>query len=121
MGRQATVLSEFYCTKCGNKGIPIMRKKGQEREAGHLKKLFCLKCQEETNHVECKPFSHYEYEDFLFEFENGNFTETGVRKMKYREFKHLMEFGPQKQESERKENDDNDKKSVHSSRGIWER
>jgi hypothetical protein len=112
--------NEFYCTKCGNKGIPIARKKGQEREAGHLKKLFCLKCQEETNHVECKPFSHYEHEDFLFEFENGNFTETGARKMGYGEFKHLMEFGPQEQESERKENDDNDKESVRPRRSIWE-
>ena len=82
--------NEFYCTKCGSKGIPIARKKGQEREAGHLKKLFCLKCKDETNHVECKPFSHYEHEDFLFEFENGNFTETGRRKMPYGEFRHMM-------------------------------
>ena len=31
--------SEFYCCKCGTKGIPIARKKGKAREAGHLKKL----------------------------------------------------------------------------------
>lgn len=85
--RNFTLESDFYCTMCGNKGIPIARKRGQEREAGHLKKLFCLKCKIETNHVECKPFSHYEYADFLDEFENGNFTETGLRKISYKDFK----------------------------------
>jgi hypothetical protein len=113
-----TLDSDFYCTKCGNKGIPIARKKGQEREAGHLKKIFCLKCQEETNHVECKSFSHYEYVDFLFEFENGNFTETGKRKMPYGEFKHFINFG--QQEKKEKEIDNNDKKIVRPRRSIWE-
>lgn len=89
--RNFSLDNDFYCVKCGNKGIPIARKKGQEREAGHLKKLYCLKCKEETNHVECKPFSHYEYTDFLDEFENGNFTEDGLRKMPYNEFRQSIE------------------------------
>ena len=33
--------SDFYCTECGRKGIPIIRIAGKEREAGHLKKLYC--------------------------------------------------------------------------------
>lgn len=93
MGRQATVLSEFYCTKCGNKGIPIMRRKGAEREAGHLKRIFCLKCQQEWNHAECKPFSHYDHEDFLVEFEHNNFDEKGNRKMPYGELKGMIHNG----------------------------
>lgn len=93
MGRQATVLSEFYCTKCGNKGIPIMRRKGAEREAGHLKRIFCLKCQQEWNHAECKPFSHYDHEDFLIEFEYNNFDENGNRKMPYGELKGMIHNG----------------------------
>ena len=80
-------MSDFYCVHCGNKGIPILRKKGSEREAGHLKKLWCLHCKKETNHAECKPFTHYDYEDFLCEFENGNFTESGARKMSYGELR----------------------------------
>ena len=28
-------LSDFYCTKCGMKGIPVFRTIGQEREPGH--------------------------------------------------------------------------------------
>lgn len=79
--------SEFYCCKCGNKGMPVIRKKGKEREAGHLKKLYCLKCGCEVNHAECKPWTKYEYEDFLLEFEHGNFDEEQNRKMQYGLFK----------------------------------
>lgn len=75
--------SEFYCTQCGSKGIPVLRKRGQEREAGHLKKLFCLKCQKEQNHVECKSFTKYTHEDFLIEFNEKNFTKEGTRILTY--------------------------------------
>ena len=89
-----TIISnDFYCTQCGNKGIPIARRRGAEREAGHLKKLYCLKCKKERNHVECKPFSHYDYEDFLIEFNNGNFDEEGNRKISYGELKGLINNG----------------------------
>ena len=79
--------SKFFCTKCGHEGIPIVRRKGAEREAGHLKKIFCLTCQREVNHVECKEYSHYSYDDFLLEYENHNFDEAGNRKMPYKAFK----------------------------------
>lgn len=79
--------SEFYCTQCGTKGIPVLRTRGKEREAGHLKKLFCLTCGKEQNHVECKPWTKYTHEDFLFEFEHHNFSEDGLRKMTYGQLK----------------------------------
>ena len=85
--------SSFYCVYCGNRGIPIMRRRGAEREAGHLKKIFCLTCQQECNHVECKAFSHYDYEDFLLEKEYNNFDENGNRKMKYGELRRLIHDG----------------------------
>lgn len=66
--------SEFYCTECGKRGIPIARRIGQQREPGHLKKLFCLTCQKETNHAEIRPFGAYDYEDFKEEFELGRFV-----------------------------------------------
>ena len=44
---QKTMTSEFYCTKCGGRGIPIARKTGKQREAGHLKKLYCIQCRME--------------------------------------------------------------------------
>lgn len=78
--------SEFYCTQCGNQGIPVWRKQNQQRESGHLKKLFCLHCQKETNHVEVRHGGSYQYSDFCKEFKYGNFTEDGQRKMTYRQF-----------------------------------
>lgn len=87
MGKRNIVMSEFYCTLCGAKGLPVWRQAGKEREAGHLKKLFCLKCGKETNHAECKEYTHYQFEDFKIEYEYGNFTEEGLRKQKYGELR----------------------------------
>ena len=85
--------SDFYCTKCGKKGIPIARKVGHEREAGHLKKLYCLYCKQEWNHVECKMFSHYNHDDFIKEYTYNNFDNNGNRKIPYGELKGLINNG----------------------------
>lgn len=68
--------SDFYCVECGFKGIPLPRKKGQERGSGHLKNIFCLNCRKETNHCEIvnENGSAYSYEDFLKEFNLGRFV-----------------------------------------------
>lgn len=81
------VFSDFYCTECGKKGIPILRKIGQERESGHLKKIFCLYCQKDCNMVEIKPNSSYTLEDFEKEFNGHNF-ENGNRIKPYKVFLH---------------------------------
>ena len=44
--------SKFFCTQCGNEGIPIIRKKSHLRKKGHLKKLYCIYCKKEINHIE---------------------------------------------------------------------
>ena len=79
------LLSDFYCTQCGNKGIPCWRKNGHKREVGHLKKLWCPSCGKETNCVECASDSRYTYEIFLKEFESNNFNEQGQRIKPYKE------------------------------------
>lgn len=86
MGRLVTD-HEFYCCRCGNRGLPVIRKSGQEREAGHLKKLWCIKCKQETNHAECVPFSKYSHQEFLLEFKYNNFDEQQNRKEKFGIFK----------------------------------
>ena len=83
---QAMSESKFFCTKCGAEGMPIMRPRGHQREAGHLKKLYCLHCKEETNHAEVRSIGGYTYKDFLEEFEAGRFVE-GQRE----ETKNLLE------------------------------
>lgn len=68
-------ISDFYCTQCGKKGIPIQRRIGQQKEAGHLKKLYCPWCKIQTNHVEIRPFGSYKKENFYEEFELGRFVD----------------------------------------------
>ena len=87
MGRLITD-HEFYCCKCGQKGLPIVRTAGTEREAGHLKKLYCLYCGTERNFCEINPkATKYTYDDFLLEFNYGNFDEQQNRKEKFGIFK----------------------------------
>lgn len=72
---QKIIISNMYCTKCGRRGVDIPRLPGQQRESGHLKKLFCLHCGEETNHAEISPFGTYTLDDFKEEFELGRFVD----------------------------------------------
>ena len=83
----------FFCTCCGREGIPIQRKKGQDREGGHLKVLYCLSCNKETNHVEIREFDDYTPDSFKKEFEGGNFTTNGERKKTWREFIRGLNYG----------------------------
>lgn len=79
-------LSDFYCTKCGNKGIPVFRTPGKEKEPGHLKKLFCLYCQDEVNMVEIRSVGKYTLNDFWIEYKYGNFNQDGKRNKPWKEF-----------------------------------
>ena len=64
----------FFCTGCGHQGIPIMRPKCKNREAGHLKKLYCIYCKKEVNHVEIREQDQkYTEQDFKLEYELGRF------------------------------------------------
>lgn len=73
------VKHHFYCTSCGNKGIPASRVDSSMRETGHLKKLYCLHCGKEINHAECIECSKYDPAMFRLEFEAGNFDSEGNR------------------------------------------
>lgn len=86
-------LSDFYCTCCGHKGIPIIRHSGKAKEPGHLKKLFCLYCQDEKNMVEIKNKGPYTLEEFYIEYKYNNFDENGNRKMPYKQFISLVQKG----------------------------
>lgn len=59
----------FYCINCGNKGIPLMRKQGFKHGGMHRKKLYCVTCRQEVNHVECKTAD--EIDEFRHNFKNG--------------------------------------------------
>ena len=93
-------ISDFYCTKCGQKGISIPRKNNKRREAGHLKSLYCTHCKTVHNAVEIRPYGQYNIEDFYIEFENHNFDENGKRIVPFKQF--LAEY------AQRKENNNNE-------------
>lgn len=43
--------SKLLCEQCGTEML-IPRKRGQRRERGHIKHMYCYKCEEETAFVE---------------------------------------------------------------------
>ena len=51
MERVLTVQSNLMCFDCGSI-FTVHRKKRRQREAAHIKHLWCFKCQKETQHVE---------------------------------------------------------------------
>jgi hypothetical protein len=69
MAKKSYTEHSFYCINCGNKGIPLQRPRGFRHEEMHRKKLYCIHCKQEVNHVECKTFD--EVEEFRYNFENG--------------------------------------------------
>ena len=69
MARRNYAEHSFYCINCGNKGIPLMRNQGFKHQGMHRKKLYCVFCKQEVNHVECKTLD--EIEEFRINFENG--------------------------------------------------
>ena len=60
---------KFYCINCGRAGIPIMRPDSRKHEHHHRKKLFCLTCKTEVNHIECS--NSDEINEFLTNFKEG--------------------------------------------------
>ena len=77
MSGYSTVEHQFYCINCGKRGIPLARKCGKQREKFHRKKIFCLTCQCEVNHVECR--NQEEIDKFKEDFEAGLFKEEAAQ------------------------------------------
>ena len=71
----------FYCIKCGNKGVPLMRKQGHKHKRSHRKKLYCIHCKEEVNHIECQ--TDDEVYQFKIDFENGVYTNEAEESIHY--------------------------------------
>ena len=72
---------DFYCIKCGHKGIPLSRKQGHQYGRFHRKKLFCLYCQQEVNHIECK--NDEDVAEFKRNFENGVYKDEAEESVSY--------------------------------------
>ena len=71
----------FYCINCGNKGIPLMRQRGFQHSGMHRKKLYCVHCKIEVNHIECKTYD--EIEEFRYNFENGVYKDEAEESLSF--------------------------------------
>lgn len=65
------VINVFYCTECGFR-MELPRPRSKKRETGHLKRLYCCRCKQEINFVECNNTS-YSHKEYLIDKENGVF------------------------------------------------
>lgn len=81
MASGAFVEHSFYCVQCGNKGIPIRRKYGHQHGKMHLKKLYCIYCKAEINHVECKNLE--DVENFKKNFEDGVYLDEAEKSLSH--------------------------------------
>lgn len=64
---------KFFCIRCANEGIPLMRNQGHQHSQFHRKKLYCLNCKAEINHIECKTLDDiYTFKEM---FERGDFKD----------------------------------------------
>lgn len=79
--KQRVELHDFYCLKCGNKGIGVFRNVGFQRERFHRKRLYCPFCKEEVNHIECKTYE--EVQIFKDTFERGEFKDEAEESVSY--------------------------------------
>lgn len=79
--RKREMSSEFWCINCGERGIPIMRERGNRRGPGHRKALYCVKCRMVINHVETR--NEDEARRFREAFEAGRFAEEAARSVAF--------------------------------------
>lgn len=76
-----TVMHDFYCLKCGRKGLPVHRRIGHQHAKFHRKKLYCFYCQEEINHMECR--TQAEIDEFKAAFERGEFIDEAEESISF--------------------------------------
>ena len=81
MARRNYAEHSFYCINCGNKGIPLMRNQGFQHVGMHRKKLYCVFCKQEVNHVECKTLD--DVEEFRYNFENGVYKDEAKESLSH--------------------------------------
>lgn len=72
---------KFFCIECGCESIPLLRNCSLKRGKFHRKKLYCLNCRTEINHIECKTTE--EIEEFQKLFAEGAFRDEAKESVDY--------------------------------------
>lgn len=69
----STLESRLYCPGCGKEGIPIQRKKSNQKEKFHRKKMYCPWCKKTLNFIQIR--NEKELEEFKEHFYAGDYEE----------------------------------------------
>ena len=71
-----TISSAFYCLKCATK-TALPRKMSRMREKGHFKKIYCITCKDEINHLEVREFDlDFNVENLKRDIGSGKYNEV---------------------------------------------
>lgn len=81
MSSKSWTTHDFYCMCCGTKGIPVPRAGNKMKQKFHRKRMYCLRCRTDTNHIECR--NEKEVTQFLEDFKNGVYLEEAKETMEY--------------------------------------
>ena len=76
-----TILHHFYCSKCGNRGIDLQRKTCKDKGKFHKKKLWCIYCKDEINHIECR--NEAEIIKFKQDFKEGVYNDEAENSLSH--------------------------------------
>ena len=69
---KATDFHDFYCIHCGNKSMTLPRLRSHQHSKLHRKKLWCIHCKQEFNHIEVK--NDQDYIEFMDNFKAGEYV-----------------------------------------------
>ena len=72
---------DVYCMKCGEKIYSLPRKVSHKYQKHHYKKLWCWKCHEELNAVECR--SDKEVQEFKEKWQAGEYKEEVTKTLEF--------------------------------------
>ncbi len=76
-----TEMHSFYCPNCGEKIYDLPRPVSHQYQKHHKKKLWCWKCHNTLNAVECR--NDIEVYEFKQKFENGDYKEEVIESLTY--------------------------------------
>lgn len=76
------VSTDLVCPECGNV-TTIQRKMSKEKQEGHIKDLYCYKCQKLTKQYEVKDVSIFLEKNRDDSFEKGNICRLILEKRKH--------------------------------------
>lgn len=81
MAKTEAIYHDFYCLKCGQRGLPLPRKRSLQHEKFHRKRLYCPWCKVDIAHIEVR--TQEELNEFTESFLAGDFEEEAEESIQH--------------------------------------